>query len=430
MTQNISIQALTILQHRNGLRGFLEGLQSVEHKGNSGVDANLSEILKRLESAEQYLSALIDSEGYPTDTAVGKEAASAAWELVLAISSVAEDSFFADKVISGLRASLDHAFPTVSNYAFLVDHGSVRKNGWQVYGSMWGIMPGAMGEPIWFPVAIDNIEALEDRRSALGLKPLYSEALVRAGSNPSMIHSYLPSSYLLNYLEDPKLPDEPEDRFPPMLNTASVPPKWQTVMDQLLRRAGRLNEVAAEAEQLKRENAFNDSTARSFSSETSKLVNDNFAYLLSVCRDPDLGFPTDKMVSREAAVAAIRIFAMYAGYFQEGLPEVLEALSNARREGRIAEVPSTDSEMAIMDAIFARQHGMQQFGSAWDPCPALPNYLVPLPIQRDYEVDQRRASFGAQPLYQAARILELTSGVVALLPLTYVAATVGLRKED
>jgi hypothetical protein len=406
---SLNTSPLELIRRRTALR---EQLQLVERLANSGDQSSFERERSHLESLvgenREYLSRFFLEVGFPTDKIVGVEGASAAWEIVSAICSVDSGAFSA-LALSALKKSQGHSLPSPADYASLVDRVSMSKHGYQVYGSIWGMTVGYLGAPLWVPMPIDCIEAVDDRRSAIGLPALYVNVLENAQRDPMLSSSYLPSAYLLNYLDDIPVP-EPEDPFKSFVNIAGLAPEWQEVVPDLLERAGKTVGVFAEAE-------HNGVSARP---EVLNHIQDNFNFILKLCEDPKLGFPVDSLVGEEVATAAVRMVALYSISSSHGFDIVLKALERARNSGYIRKVPAVDLEVSLRDSASSRVTGLQHYGSVWLGCPALPNHIFPFPMRELESVDVRRSELGATSVYETARRMEVSSDVVVLLPIVYV----------
>ncbi len=110
----------------------------------------------------EYLRKLVEQEGWPSISLVGEEASQAAW---LIAQHADHDPEFQSRCLEFMKALPDNEV-NPANLAYLEDRVRVSKGYPQLYGTQF-----YEGGDFFGPRPIEDIDELDNRRRAVGLKP-------------------------------------------------------------------------------------------------------------------------------------------------------------------------------------------------------------------------------------------------------------------
>lgn len=367
--------------------------------------------------AVELILALIESIGFPTSDLVGKTAAACAWNFLSFQNYIADNEL--QLINDAIQLQPECEIPNLYMRAVFQDRVMLQLTNEQLFGSIWNML--SIGDrTLLVPYPIKDTESVDKRRAEHGLSPLFLFALSRLAPEFDG-EVLLPASYALNLgPTDLGVQDHGIDLSePPGATDQDVfylmhgQGPWSGIPLEILRRKARLSDclenlkgsVGETKEEVDPESDF------------PQIVKDNFTFILELCQNPDLGFPTDEKVGISAARAAFEMVLTYAMLNGESLEEVLKAVSASASDS--VAYPGPAEVASLTDMWHSQENGLQIYGAAWVATDQTPQVIAPIATQDILNIDSRRASMGLIPWYQYAMELEEILTAIAYLPVEY-----------
>lgn len=367
---------------------------------------------------------LIDSIGFPTSELVGEKAAAYAWDFLSIQDRIPNEEI--QRINYAIQLQPECDIPNRNMRTLFQDRTMIQISDEQLYGSIW-ITLSIGSRKLLVPYTIVDIESVDKRRAALGLSSLLTLALVRLAPDADG-EVLLPAAYAYNLVpwdqaSTPKglTGSDKEENTTLVQGTGA----WLGVPAELLRRRARLADFLVSAQSIAREIAEGDGSDESIRDRISEIEKqirtiprDNFEYLLELCRNPELGFPTDDKVGKLAARAAFEIVLTYGMRNGDSLEEVLNAAIASCKHDSV-EYPGPAELASLTDMQHFYQEGLQIYGATWLSADQSTHVIAPVQTKDIANIDSRRASMQLGPWYEYAIHLGEILGASAHLPLDY-----------
>lgn len=302
--------------------------------------------------------------------------------------------------------------PSKAILARFHDKAMVTVSGSQLYGfSFTDLIEMKTREKTRVPFPILNVGEVDQRRKTLGLKPLYLHALDLQDIEPE-IPIMLPVGYLMRYAPEAFKPP----RIPDSLPIQGPSAEWREVSGELLARQKRFSHSKA---RVLRPTQSRPTSTVAMSQETDQLLEENFDYVVALCAKTTLGFPTDQRVGLQAAQFAWQTVRDYSRANSSQLTTIYNSLLKAYEEFPHTGFPHIEELSWLLDTREVKDRGFQIFGSLWSVNLGFFNAIVPVPVERIDNLDDRRRRGALTAWIQQAQELEESSSLPVYLPLEY-----------
>jgi hypothetical protein len=369
---------------------------------------------------------LIDSIGYPTSELVGEGAAAYAWDFLSRDHNIPDEAI--QRINYALQLQPECPIPDRNKRALFQDRTMIQISNQQLFGSIW--MTLSIGtRKLLVPYSIVDVESVDQRRDDRGLPSLLNLALSQLVPTTDG-EVLLPAAYAFSTVPKNGAAQDGTNTFNAQheeenLSWVQGTGAWFGVPAELLQRRARVADLMESAQRLNEEirasNGSDDSVWDRISelkSQLRALSRDNFEYLLKLCRNPALGFPTDHTVGNLAAKAAFSMLLTHAMRSGDSLEEVLNAALFSTTTDSV-KYPGTAEIASLTDMCQFYRSGMQTYGTTWLPTDQSALVITPVQTVDILNVDSRRASMQLGPWYEYAVHLGKNLQASPHLPIEY-----------